>query len=140
MYRKIKTCAYAHIGIFSNKPLSLIRFYENIFGFSKEKQSLIPKNIIKKIFGIDCGCLMTVLSKGHIRLEIFSARSIKFKKQIKNFRGLNHWGYFVKDKARFVKYLLKSGVKIRKIKRGSHFVYFASDPEKNLIEIMEPPT
>lgn len=130
--------AYTHIGIFTSHPKRLINFYRNALGFKQEKVNQLPGTLIKQIFGIACACRMNVLSQGSIKIEIFSSKDQKFKKDNRLTQGLNHWGYFVKNKVDFARKLVKSGQRVKKIKRGEHFVYFTYDPDNNPIEIAEP--
>lgn len=175
MPKKSKALSYVHIGMFTNNPRRLIKFYKSAFGFKQEKVGLLPGKITKQIFRVSCDWHMVVLALDDIRIEIFYADSLKFKKKAKETidiiqkdaltgtsrpylyllgkgliqedrpylfhlgKGLNHWGYFVKDKHKFVKQLERRGVKVKKVKRGERFVYFVNDPDGNLIELMEPP-
>ncbi|HDZ77029.1 MAG TPA: VOC family protein [Candidatus Omnitrophica bacterium] len=141
MPKKSKTFSYVHIGLFTNRPKRLINFYQAFFGFKQEKVGLIDKKTSKQIFGLSYECKMYVLALDTLRLELFHPKSTKLKRSSRDIVGLNHWGFFVKDKHKFAEQLKKAGARIKKIKRPSgHFVYFVSDPDNNLIEIMEPPT
>jgi catechol 2,3-dioxygenase-like lactoylglutathione lyase family enzyme len=140
MHKNSNSLPYIHIGLFTNNPKGLEKFYKSALGFVKEKENIIPKEIMYKIFGIRSKCNMIVLALSDIRLEIFYSRSLKFKKKIQSIIGLNHWGYFVKDKHKFVDILMQSGIKVNRIKRDNNrFTYFVNDPDGNRIEIMEPP-
>lgn len=141
MSKKNTALSYVHIGMFTNNLQRLIKFYQSKFGFRIEKTGLLSKKLIRQIFGLSCECRMCVLALKGIRIEIFYSDSLKFQNRVKKTKGINHWGYFVKDKSKFASKLARRGVRIKKIKRGGgRFVYFALDPDKNLIEIMEMPS
>ena len=140
MPKRQKILSYVHIGLFTNRPKRLINFYKKTFGFYQEKISLVNKEATKRIFGLPHECEMFVLAFDKLRLEIFHPKAGKLKKNPRNVEGPNHWGFFVKDKDKSAAQFKKAGAKIKKVKRpGGRFVYFVSDPDKNLIEIMEPP-
>jgi catechol 2,3-dioxygenase-like lactoylglutathione lyase family enzyme len=126
-----------HIGIFTNRPQALKKFYEAKLGFKLEAAMDIGGKIIKQIFGIAAACRLIRLRLQGIRLEIFSCPGRRFKKTGRGSLGYNHWALTVADKAAFCKLMVKKGVKVIKIDRGSRYTYFIQDPDKNLIEIRD---
>ena len=126
-----------HIGIFTNNSKKLLSFYTKKLGFKNENESILPKRIIKSIFGISFDCKFIKLVSGNMMIEIFEPLSARMRKRINKSMGYNHWGYCVADKIQFVKKLKRKGVNIIEVKRNDHVVYFITDPDGNLIEIRE---
>jgi len=126
-----------HIGIFTNNSKRLINFYTKKLGFKKDKVRILPKPIIKSIFGISYECEFTKLVSGHMMIEIFKPISTHIRRRINNIAGINHWGHCVKDKKEFVKELRQKKINIIEVKSNNHVVYFITDPDGNRIEIRE---
>jgi len=124
-----------HIGIFSNHSKRLVDFYTKSLGFKKEKKEILPKIIVKKIFGISHNCKFIKLTSGHMKIEIFEPIDARMRKGLNDITGYNHWGYCVRDRKKFAQNLKRKGLNIIEIKRNSHSVYFITDPDGNRIEI-----
>lgn len=127
----------AHIGIFTNQPQALINFYTKKLGFKIISHSPITKNIIRKIFKVNCDCVLSKLVCGEAALEIFSSHSKIFKKNKEEQSGYNHWSFIVEDKTRFCEKLSQKKVKIIKVARNGYYTYFVRDPDGNRIEIQD---
>ena len=126
-----------HIGIFTNDSRKLLNFYIKKLGFRKEKESILPKSIVKSIFGISCDCKLIKLASGNMMIEIFEPVSFRMRKRIKSSIGYNHWGYCVANRKKFIQKLKQKKVNVIEVKRNDHIVYFITDPDENRIEIRE---
>ena len=126
-----------HIGIFTNNPRELARFYTEKLGFKIGETKEVPEDLVKKIFGIPSSCRLTKLKLGQVIIEILSPDNLNLKKRLNDVSGYNHWGLAVQNKEDFCRMLKKQGVKILKYKKNGHTIFFAKDPEGNLVEIYE---
>lgn len=126
-----------HIGIFTNNSRKLLNFYIKKLGFRKEKESILPKSIVKSIFDVSYACKFIRLVSGDMMIEIFEPTSPRMRKRIKNSIGYNHWGYCVDNRKKFVQKLKQKKVNVIEVKRNDHIVYFITDPDENRIEIRE---
>jgi catechol 2,3-dioxygenase-like lactoylglutathione lyase family enzyme len=126
-----------HIGLYTNNSKKLEKFYLKILGFKKEKEEILPKSIFKLIFGIPTDCRFIRLYADNMKLEIFEPISTPAKKRVANIASINHWGFCVEDRKKFVQKLKIKKVKIIEVKRNGHTVYFVTDPDGNRIEIRE---
>lgn len=127
-----------HVGIFTTHHKRLLNFYFSALGFKKEYQALLPSEVMRPVFGMPRECHMVKLVRDDIALEIFWLSDYKLKRAGGWVSGYNHFGLEVKNRERFLKQLgAKLRVKIIKVDRSGHFVYFIRDPEGNLIEIKE---
>ncbi len=135
MKRNIYQCD--HIGLYTNNAEKLVNFYTKNLAFKKVKEERLGKSIFKKIFGIPVDCHFIRLASDNILLEIFEPTKGRASKKMKNSIGLNHWGYCVGNKKRFVQLLRRRRVKVIEIIRNGHEVYFVTDPDGNRIEIRD---
>ena len=112
-----------HIGLYTNRAKKLVNFYTNKLMFKKVKEEILSKSIFKKIFGIPVDCHFIRLISDNIMLEIFEPIAKLASKRLRNSVGLNHWGYCVDDRKRFVQRLRRRRVKVTEIKRNNHIVH-----------------
>ncbi|KPJ72078.1 hypothetical protein AMJ52_07520 [candidate division TA06 bacterium DG_78] len=124
-----------HIGIFTNNSKELENFYIKILEFKKEKEEILPKSIFRSIFEIATDCRFIRLKTNNMKLEIFQPLSIRAKKRINDMIGINHWGYCVANRKKFVQKLKQKKVNVTEVKRNEHVIYFITDPDGNKIEI-----
>ncbi|MGA1841740.1 MAG: VOC family protein [bacterium] len=126
-----------HIGIFTNNPKELTRFYTEKIGFQKEATKIIPETLMRDIFNISTPCKLTKLKYDRVVIEIISPQDYKLRKRESDITGYNHWSLGVEDKEFFCQELIKRDVPVLKIENKGRFVCFIKDPDGNLIEIYE---
>ena len=126
-----------HVGIFTNNPSELIRFYTEKLGFKVEEEKAAPEELLRKIFGVSSPCTLTKLRFGQVILEILAPQNLELKKRPNDVTGYNHWSLGVQNKEAFTKELKEKGVLVLEFEKNGHFIYFVKDPEGNLIEIYE---
>jgi len=126
-----------HVGIFTNNLRRLYNFYTKKLGFKQEKNTVIPREIMAKIFGISCDCKLIRLVNNNAKVEMFSSDSAFFKRKLNWQMSYNHSSFIVRDRVKFCENLSRKGLPIIKIKRNSHFTYFIKDPDGNRIEILD---
>lgn len=131
----VKICN--HIGLGTNNPQKLIKFYTEKLGFKEGKAKLLSKDLMRRIFGISSSGRLTKLRLDRITLEIISPQNLKMKKRDNDISGYNHWGLGVKEKEKFCKHLKEKGVPIVEIESKGKTLHFVKDPEGNLVEIYE---
>ncbi|MBN3039463.1 MAG: VOC family protein [Candidatus Omnitrophica bacterium] len=125
-----------HIGILTNNVKRLERFYVDKLGFKKEKQEVLPRAISKAVFGIDCDCDFIRLEYASVKIELFRPKKSRLKRN-QGHAGNHHWGFAVLDREAFCRKLKAKKTKLIEVKRNSHVVYFAQDPDGNRIEIRD---
>jgi catechol 2,3-dioxygenase-like lactoylglutathione lyase family enzyme len=127
-----------HIGLCTNNPEELIRFYTDKLGFIDVGTKTVGRELMEKIFGIPADCIMTKLRRESALIEIFTSKNVRFSDAVKSARGLNHWGFEVKDKESFAAGLKKRGVEVTRLEgSGNKILLFIRDPDGNLIELYE---
>ena len=131
----LKTCD--HIGIITNNYRRLVNFYTKKLEFTVEKEEKLSKSVMRTVFGLASEGGFTRLVSGNARIEIFHITSGHLKQRTNTTIGYNHWALRVEDKDKFIRKIMKKGVKIIHIKRTDHSVYFIKDPDGNRIEIKD---
>ena len=126
-----------HIGIITNNPQELIRFYTEKIGFKKEATKIVPETLMRDIFNISSPCKLTKLKYGQVAIEIISPQDCKLSQKESSIKGYNHWSLGVADKKAFCQELIKRDVPVMNIENKGRFVCFIKDPDENLIEIYE---
>lgn len=133
----IKKYSVDHIGLWTQDAFKLIKFYKDKLGFKVISSQRLTKEIVKKIFGLNTACCFYRLQSEGLKLEIFEPHRKFRTKKHKIFSGIHHFGLVVEDRETFIKNARKQKIKIIKIRRNSHIVYFIKDPDGNMIEIRE---
>ncbi|NIM90799.1 MAG: hypothetical protein GTO17_07615 [Candidatus Aminicenantes bacterium] len=126
-----------HIGLFTNDPKSLIKFYTEKLGFDEEATKIVSAELMDKIFGIKSPCTLTKLKLGQIVLEVIAPQGLNLKPRDFDVSGYNHWALGVADKERFCQELKQKGVAVLEVEREDRKIFFVKDLEGNLIEIYE---
>ena len=126
-----------HIGLFTVHPQRLLNFYIQIMEFEKISDTVLDKSIMKSIFGLNMACRFIKLSKGELMVEIFAPLAPKKTSNTKTRIGINHFGYRLKNKNKFIQSLRKKKQKLLTIKKGGHTIFFIKDPDGNLIELRD---
>ncbi len=124
-----------HIGLLTENPGALVRFYTETLGFVEGETREIPQYLMEQVFGLPSACLMTKLHLGDIVLEIFSAKENKVMPKPAQSKGYNHWGLKVENKERFAEEARQKGADVLEVPYKGRKVFFIKDPEGNLIEI-----
>jgi catechol 2,3-dioxygenase-like lactoylglutathione lyase family enzyme len=124
-----------HLGLLTNNATKLVDFYTENLGFTIAKEDMLPQSVVRPIFGIAYDCKFIKISVQNMMIELFEPISARAEDRMENIIGINHWGYFVDDKEKFIKELKAKKVNVIEVKRNSHIVYFIIDPDGNRIEI-----
>ncbi len=126
-----------HLGLISNNPADLIRFYTGEMGFTEGESRTIPLELVRSLFGLPAECRMTKLHMGDITLEVFAPQGVELSTRTDEQAGYNHFGLWVEDKKRFCSRLAERGVEVIEAPYKDRFVHFVKDPDGNRIEIFE---
>ena len=126
-----------HLGIFTNNPKSLIKFYTEKLGFNEEATKLVSAELMDRIFGIPAPCTLTKLKLGQGVLEVIAPQGLNLKRRDLDVSGYNHWALGVADKEKFCQELKQKRVAVLELEREDRRIFFVKDPDGNLIEIYE---
>jgi len=129
-----------HLGVVPSDIERSRRFYSTVLGLKIKREFTVPKEDIRKIFGIDspASIISYELEKGQT-LELFEFPDKKGTVKNESFNiGINHFALYVGDRKTFGKKLEDRGVETVFVDRGEKgFVYFAKDPDGILIELRD---
>jgi catechol 2,3-dioxygenase-like lactoylglutathione lyase family enzyme len=126
-----------HLGLISNNPEGLIRFYTEKLGFTEGESRALPSGLVETVFGLQVECRMTKLHRGEVTLEVFSPQDLQLRPLADRQAGYNHFGLWVEDKKSFCRRLADQGVEVIEAPYQDRFVYFVKDPDGNRIEIFD---
>jgi len=126
-----------HLGLISNNPAGMIRFYTESLGFTEGESRMIPLELVRSLFGLPAECRMTKLHLGETTLEVFSPQGLELAPRTDEQSGYNHFGLWVEDKRRFCRRLAERGVEVIEAPYKDRFVCFVKDPDGNRIEVFE---
>ena len=126
-----------HIGLWTDNTSRLINFYEKKLGFRVMSSQRLSSDIVKKIFGFNTTCCFYRLKSDGLFLEIFEPHKKSSIDKPKFIKGIHHFGLVVENRENFIKKASKQKIKIVRVKRNGHFVYFIRDPDGNMIEIRQ---
>ena len=127
----------AHVALFVRDLNKMDRFYVKRLGFKVAKDYVTDANLIKSIFGFSSRCRIQFLTLGNFGVELLYFLDAQLKPYKIKTSGYNHWAIAVKNKESFCRKLKRKRVKVIKVPKEEHFVYFIQDPESNLIEVKE---
>jgi len=132
-----------HLGLFTGDIDGLASFYGRAFGFTVEKDDVLPLSLARSIFGIKSACRFVKLTAVDraggtaVALELFQPLDMKLEDRQGTAAGYNHWGLRVGDRAGVARSLRNRGVPVIEVDRKGHSVYFVKDPDGNLIELRD---
>lgn len=109
------------------------RFYKGILGLAKTKEFSIDKNLMEKIFDIECDCQIIVYSNGDFAIEVF----IPGVELQKNEPMLDHLCLEVENREQFLRLCEVEGLTVKRIPKGDKELYFIKDYDDNLFEIKD---
>ena len=125
-----------HIGIMTSNAETLIQFYAAKLGFEMEKDETLPASIAQEIFGITCDLRFVRMVLGDVKIELFEPIEVEEGRGNMVCGGYHHWGLHTGDREGVFERLRRDGVDVVEVRKNDgHVVYFARDPDGNLIEI-----
>lgn len=126
-----------HLGITCKNISDSLKFYTENFDLVKIRESIVPQKETKQIFGVDSPAhIVTLKAENNQEIELF-----EFPEANNNncrMGNISHFALFVGNRRETLNKFIAKGLKTIYIDRGDNrFVYFAVDPDGNLIELRE---
>ncbi len=119
-----------HIGIVNKSEEDALRFYRDILGLDKIKDSVSTADLSEQLFLISKDIKMIVFGKGRVKVEIFILPEF-----IHPSPNIPHLGLQVKDIQELLERVEQAGARVITGKRSDKTVYFIQDFSGNLIEV-----
>lgn len=108
------------------------KFYGDILGLEKIKDTAISQDLSEKIFDIACESRLLLYSNPHFAVEVFVIAG--GRKQNPSFE---HFCLAVEDKQGFIEKCQAGGCDVNIIPKDDYFLTFIRDFDGNLFEIKE---
>lgn len=119
-----------HIGIVNKSGEEALRFYGDILGLEKIKDSISTADLSEQLFSISEDIKMVVFGKGIVKVEIFILPGFDHPSP-----NIPHLGLQVDNLRELLERAKQAGAKVITGKRGDKTVYFLQDFSGNLIEL-----
>lgn len=119
-----------HVGIINKDEAGAVRFYRDILGLEKIKESVVSVDLARQLFAADRDIKMLVYGKENVKVEIFIVPDISFPSSL-----VPHFCLQVPDLAALLEKAKSEGVRVISAERGGRTVYFVEDFFGNRIEL-----
>jgi catechol 2,3-dioxygenase-like lactoylglutathione lyase family enzyme len=121
---------FDHIGIVNKSEEEALRFYCDILGLEKIKDSVSTVDLSEQLFSLSRDIKMVVVGKGSIKIEIFILP--EFSNPSPN---IPHLGIQVENLEELLERAKQAGARVITGRRDDKVVYFIQDFSENLIEV-----
>ena len=121
-----------HVGVINKSEEEAIRFYEDLLGFSKTKESLLPPVLCEQLFAVPSEIKLLVFEGNGIKFEVFICPDCE-----QPFPEFRHIGFLLENLPEFIKKAEQAGVKHISAQKDDKTVDFIKDFSGNLIEIKQ---
>jgi len=123
---------FDHIGIVNKSEEEALRFYQDILGLEKIKDSVSTADLSEQLFSVSRDIKMVVFGKGSVRVEVFILPGFILPSP-----SVPHFGLQVENLEEILKRAKQAEAKIITGKRSDKTVYFIQDFSGNLIEVKQ---
>ena len=123
-----------HVGIMNEDEDSAVRFYRDILGLEKIKDSSVSAELARQLFAIDREMKMLVYGKENLVVEIFIMPGF-----CRPAPSVPHFCLQVPDLVELLENAKKEGVRVISAERGGRTVHFVEDFSGNRIELKPKP-
>ncbi len=127
----------AHIGLVVKSLEDSRKFYEDVMGFKTHHDAKFSHEIMLQIFSIDSPAKAAFLNCDSGAIEIFMPDNNSSDTHQPGKCGINHFAIEVENVEDYVNNIREKGGKLNPLKKGDRTVWFASDPDGNIIELKE---
>ncbi len=121
-----------HVGIVNNHADAAVRFYHDLLGLDKIKESSVAPELSRKLFSVDAKIRMLVYGRGNLKVEVFILPGF-----IPSSPCVAHFCIQVPDLPGFLERAKDAGVKIISAERGGRTVHFIEDFSGNRVEVKQ---
>jgi catechol 2,3-dioxygenase-like lactoylglutathione lyase family enzyme len=121
---------FDHVGIMNEDEDKAVRFYRDILGLEKTKESSVSPELARQLFSIDREIKMLVFGKGDLKVEIFIVPELSLSNP-----SVPHFCLLAPDLGALLEKAKKEGVKVISAERGGGTVHFVEDFSGNRIEL-----
>lgn len=119
-----------HVGIVNGDEDRAVRFYGDILGLQKVKESSVMPELARRLFSTDRDIKMLVYGNENLKIEIFIVADFR-----RPAPPVAHFCIQVPDPAVLVEKARKQGAKVVSAERDGRAIYFVEDFSGNRIEL-----
>jgi catechol 2,3-dioxygenase-like lactoylglutathione lyase family enzyme len=121
---------FDHVGIINEDEDRAVRFYQDILGLEKIRESSVSRELAKQLFALDREISMLVFGKEGLKVEIFIIPGLS-----PALLSVPHFCLQAPDLDALLEKAKKEGVKVISAERGGGTVHFVEDFSGNRIEL-----
>ena len=121
-----------HCGLFNRSAEEAERFYTGLLGLTKEKDSVLPRELASRFFSLDSEVRMLVFSGGTVKIEVFVYAECAHPNP-----SFTHIGIDIDDIDALLKTAAEHDVTHLSAQTGEKTIHFLTDFSGNLIEIRQ---
>ena len=121
---------FDHVGIMNEDEDRAVRFYRDILGLEKIRESSVSPELARQLFSLDREIRMLVFGKGDLKVEIFIVPGLSLSSL-----SVPHFCLQAPDLGALLEKAKKEGVKVISAERGGGTVHFVEDFSGNRIEL-----
>ncbi len=123
-----------HVGIMNEDEEGAVRFYRDILGLEKIRESSVSPELARQLFSIDREIRMLVYGKENLMVEIFIMPGFNRRSP-----SVSHFCLRLPDLASLLEKAKKEGAKVISAERGGRTVTFVEDFSGNRVELKPQP-
>jgi catechol 2,3-dioxygenase-like lactoylglutathione lyase family enzyme len=121
-----------HVGIMNEDEGAAVRFYRDLLGLEKIRESSVSPELAQKLFSVGIEIRMLVFGKGNLKIEIFIVPGFTRPSP-----SVPHFCIQMPDLPGFLEKAKGEGVKVIEAERSGRIVYFVEDFSGNRIEVKQ---
>jgi catechol 2,3-dioxygenase-like lactoylglutathione lyase family enzyme len=123
---------FDHVGIINKDEGSANRFYSDLLGLKKIKESSVSPELAEQLFSFKKEIKMLVYGKEDLKVEVFIIPGFTLPSP-----AVPHFCLFVPDRPGLLEKAKGEGIKVITGERGGYTVYFVEDFSGNRIELKQ---
>jgi catechol 2,3-dioxygenase-like lactoylglutathione lyase family enzyme len=123
---------FIHIGLASSTQENADRFYGDLLGLDKTRESQLTKDLAQGLFGIGQGCDIVYYGNDRLVFEVFITG---WREQTAP--KITHTCIEVDDRAELLRRCREMGYEVREVAKDGHVVVFIADLDGNLFEVKD---
>ncbi len=123
-----------HVGIMNDDEDKAVRFYRDLLGLERIKESYVSVELAEKLFSFSGEIKMLVYGKESLKVEIFIVLGF-----VRPSPSVSHFCIQLPDLHGFLERAKSEGVIVIAAERGGRTVYFVEDFSGNRIELKQQP-
>ncbi len=121
-----------HVAVTCSSQENADRFYGNILGLGKIKDSVLSEDLADALFSIAQKCAVVLYGNENMVIEVFVPES-----PAENRASFVHLCLEVKKRQEFARKCQNNNLTVNRVEKGDSLLMFVSDYDGNLFEVKE---